>query len=71
MTKRIAWVKQAKKIAEQMNRDGVRCVTSVPRKALPEGRVLVHNRVAPYPKIGERISRMDAVQDRQASSVRL
>jgi hypothetical protein len=52
MTKLIAWVKQAKKIAEQMNRDGVRYVTAVPRKALPEGRVLVHNRVAPYPKIG-------------------
>jgi hypothetical protein len=51
MTKRIAWVKQAKKIAEQMNRDGVCYVTTIPRKELPEGRVLVHNKVTPQPKI--------------------
>jgi hypothetical protein len=52
MTKGIAWVKQAKKIAEQMNRDGVCYVTAIPRKELPEGRVLVHNRVTPCAKIG-------------------
>ena len=51
MTKGIAWVKQAKKIAERMNRDGVCYVNAVPRKALPEGRVLVHNDVTPQPKI--------------------
>ena len=50
--KGIAWVKQAKKIAEQMNKDGVCYVTAIPRKELPKGRVLVHNRVTPYPKIG-------------------
>jgi hypothetical protein len=50
--KGIAWVKQAKKIAEQMNKDGVSYVTAIPRKELPKGRVLVHNRVTPYPKIG-------------------
>ena len=51
-SKKIAWVKQAKKIAEQMNKDGVCYVTAIPRKELPEGRVLVHNRVTPYAKIG-------------------
>ena len=50
--KGIAWVKQAKKIAKQMNKDGVCYVTAIPRKELPKGRVLVHNRVTPYPKIG-------------------
>jgi hypothetical protein len=52
MTKGIAWVRRAKKIADQMNKDGVCYVTAVPRKALPEGRVLVHNRATPYSKIG-------------------
>jgi hypothetical protein len=52
MTKGIAWVNRAKKIAEQMNKDGVCYVTAAPRKELPEGRVLVHNRVTPYAKIG-------------------
>jgi hypothetical protein len=47
-----AWIKEAKKIAEQMNRDVVCYVTAIPRKELPEGRVLVHNRVTPYAKIG-------------------
>jgi len=51
-SKKIAWVKQAKKIAEQMNKDGVCYVTAIPRKELPKGRVLVHNRVTPYAKIG-------------------
>jgi hypothetical protein len=50
--KGIAWVKKAKKIAEQMKRDGVCYVRAIPRNELPEGRVLVHNRVTPYPKIG-------------------
>jgi hypothetical protein len=50
--KSIASVKRAKKIAEQMNKDGVCYVTAVPRKALAEGRVLVHDQVAPHPKIG-------------------
>jgi hypothetical protein len=27
-------------------------VTGIPRKALPEGRVLVHNQVAPQPTLG-------------------
>jgi hypothetical protein len=50
--KGITWVKQVKKIADQMNKDGVCYVTAIPRKELPEGRVLVHNRVTPYSKIG-------------------
>jgi hypothetical protein len=50
--KGIALFKQVKKIADQMNKDGVCYVTAIPRKELPGGRVLVHNRVTPYPKIG-------------------
>jgi hypothetical protein len=49
--KGLAWVKEAKKIAEQMSRDGVCHVTAIPHHALPEGRVLVHNNVTPQPKI--------------------
>jgi hypothetical protein len=41
-----------KKTVDQMNRDRVCYVTAIPRKELPEGRVLVHNEVTPYPKIG-------------------
>jgi hypothetical protein len=32
MTKGIAWAKQAKKIADQMNKDGVCYVTVIPRR---------------------------------------
>jgi hypothetical protein len=41
-----------KKTVEQMNREGVCYITRIPRHGLPEGRVLVHNHVAPYAKIG-------------------
>jgi hypothetical protein len=35
-----------------MNKDGVCYVKAIPRKELPEGRVLVHNQVMPLAKIG-------------------
>jgi hypothetical protein len=41
-----------RKTVEQMNRDRVCYVTAIPRRGLPEGRVLVHNEVTPCPKIG-------------------
>jgi hypothetical protein len=40
-----------KKTVEQMNRDRVCYVTTIPRKELPEGRVLVHNDATPQPII--------------------
>ena len=46
-----AWIKETWKLAEQMRKEGIRHVPSIP-KSLPEGRVLVHNDVTPKPKIG-------------------
>jgi hypothetical protein len=42
-----------KKTVEQMNREGVCYVTRIPRRALPEGRVLAHNDATPQPRIRE------------------
>jgi hypothetical protein len=39
---------------EQMNRDAVCYMTRIPRHALPEEQVLVHNNVMPQPKIPQR-----------------
>jgi hypothetical protein len=50
-TKKVA-LEALRKTVEQMNRDGVRYVTAIPRKELPEGRVLVHNHAKPYAQIG-------------------
>jgi hypothetical protein len=50
--KNAARIEAIRKTVEQMNRDGVCYLTTIPRKELPEGRVLVHNQVTPYAKIG-------------------
>ena len=51
--KNAARLEAIRKIVEQMNRDAVCYVTRIPRHALPEGRVLVHNDVTPQRKIRE------------------
>lgn len=52
MPKDAAWIETTRRTVEQMNRDGVCYVSAIPRKELPEGRVLVHNDVMPQSKIG-------------------
>ena len=49
--KNAARIEAIRKTVEQMNKDGVCYITSIPRHALPEGRVLVHNDATPQPKI--------------------
>jgi len=39
---------------EGFERRSVRYVTRIPRKPLPESEILVHNRVLPAPRLGER-----------------
>jgi len=51
--KNAARIEAIRKIVEQMNRDAVCYVTRIPRHALPEGRVLVHNDATPQRKIRE------------------
>jgi len=51
MVKNDAWVKEAKKVSEQLREEGVHYLRRIP-KALVEGRVLVHNHITPHPKIG-------------------
>ena len=52
--KNAARIEAIRKTVEQMNRDAVCYMTRIPRHALPEGRVLVHNNVMPQPKIRQR-----------------
>jgi hypothetical protein len=51
--KNAARIEAIKKTVEQMNREAVCYITRIPRHALPEGRVLVHNAATPQPKIRE------------------
>jgi hypothetical protein len=52
--KNAARIEAIRKTVEQMNRHAVCYMTRIPRHALPEGQVLVHNNVMPQPKIPQR-----------------